>query len=60
MVAQIIKAKFKIVLSVMSVGRRLSQLGIACQKPLHRALERDEALVQRWLKTEYPKIKKMA
>jgi transposase len=35
-------------------------LGITCQKPLHRALERDEALVQRWLKTEYPKIKKMA
>ena len=25
----------------------------------HRALERDEALVQKWLKSEYPKIKKM-
>src|ERR1019366_8873523 len=30
------------------------------QKPLHRALERDEAQVQKWLKTEYPKIRKMA
>jgi len=27
-------------------GRLLAQLGITCQKPLHRAIERDEALVQ--------------
>jgi aryl-alcohol dehydrogenase-like predicted oxidoreductase len=33
-------------LSLVSVGRLLAQLGITCQKPLHRALERDEALVQ--------------
>lgn len=52
MVAQIIEAKFEIVLSAMSVGRLLAQLGITYQKPLHSALERDEALVQRWLKTE--------
>ena len=35
-------------------------MGITAQKPLHQALERDEALVKKWLKTEYPKIKKMA
>ena len=60
MVAALIRKKYSIRLAPNSVGRLLAQLGITCQKPLHRALERDEALVQKWLKTEYPKIKKMA
>src|ERR1700729_2631599 len=38
----------------------LAQLGITAQKPLYRAMERDETLVHKWLKTEYPMIKKMA
>jgi transposase len=60
MVAVLIANKFGIKLSRVSVGRLFAELGITPQKPLHQAIERDESLVQKWVKREYPKIKKMA
>jgi transposase len=60
MVAELVERKYGIRLARNSVGRLLAQLGITPQKPLYRATERDDTLVGKWLKTEYPKIKKMA
>lgn len=55
--ATLIKDKFNISFGLVAVGRLLTQLDITFQKPLHRALERDEALLQQWLKQEFPRIK---
>ena len=60
MIAKLIADKYGVRLSRQSVGRLLAQLGLSCQKPLYQALERDEALVKKWLKREYPAIKALA
>jgi transposase len=60
MIAKLIMDRFGVKLSASSVGRLLAQLGLICQKSLRRALEQDDALVQQWLKEEYPKIKALA
>lgn len=59
-VADLIRRKFGIVLSVWTVGRYLKRWGFTPQKPIRRAFERDPAAVQRWLEEEYPAIRRRA
>ena len=57
-VAEIIHRRFGVRYHVHHVGRLLHELGWSPQKPRGLAIERDEAAIQRWVKEEWPRIKK--
>ena len=59
-VAELIERKFNKKLSVASVGRLLHAWGITPQKPLRRAYERDPEAIERWVRKEYPAIRRRA
>jgi transposase len=56
MIRTLIWKKYRIRLSLPSIGRLLAQLGLTCQKPLVKALQQNPSLVEAWLKKEYPRI----
>jgi transposase len=60
MIRTLIRRKFGVELSVISVGRLLAQMGLSCQKPLSRAFERDATLVARWVQRDFPKLRALA
>ena len=60
MVREVIRAKFGVRLSDVSVGRLLKKLGLSAQKPLRRAYQQDPEAVDRWVNEEYPAIRKLA
>jgi len=60
MIRILIHERFGIKLSLPSVGRLLAQLGLTCQKPLMRAFQQNPALVEKWLREEYPQIRSKA
>ena len=57
-VAQLIDVRFGVRYHVDHIGRLLRAMGWSPQKPARRAIERDEAGIQRWLKHQWPRIKK--
>ena len=59
-VADLIKEKFGIDMSLSGVGKLLHRLGLTPQKPLRRAYERDEKAVKEWVEKVYPNVQKYA
>ncbi len=57
-VAGIIRKRFRVRYHVDHIGRLLRSMGWTPQKPQRRAVERDEEAIQRWIKQDWPRIKK--
>jgi transposase len=57
-VAKVIARAFRVRYHRAHVGRLLRDLGWSVQKPERRALERDEARIERWKRKTWPHIKK--
>ncbi len=60
MIRDLIRDKFHVRLSDVSVGRLLRKLGLSPQRPLRRAFQRDEEKVKEWQEKAYPEIQKLA
>jgi transposase len=59
-VGMLIRERFGVALSLVSVGRYLKRWGFTPQKPARRAWERNPKEVAAWLKREYPRIRREA
>lgn len=57
-VAELIKREFGVKYNSNYVARLLGRLGWSPQKPIRRAVERDETAIDRWVKVDWRRIKK--
>lgn len=57
-VTELIRRRFGIDYHVDHVGRLLHELGWSPQKPARRAAERDEREIRRWVREDWPSVKK--
>lgn len=60
MVRGLIRDRFGVSLSEVSVGRLLRKLGLSPQRPLSRAYQQDPEMVASWLREQFPAIQKEA
>ena len=59
-IAEMIRDRFEVTLTLPSIGRLLASLDITPQKPLRRAYERDEKEIRQWKEEQYPALRKRA
>lgn len=59
-IKQVIEREFGVSYHRDYISRLLHKIGWSVQKPDPRAIERDEELIQAWLKRDWPRIKKSA
>ena len=57
-VATVIAREFAVAYHPRSLGRALRARGFSPQQPVERARERDDALVEAWLKRDWPRVKR--
>ena len=57
-VAEVIQERFGVQYHVDHIGRLLHDLGWSPQKPARRAIERDEDEIRRWVREDWPRVKK--
>ncbi len=57
-IAKLIRERFGIRYSNGHIWHLLRRLGFSCQKPARRAIQRDEAAIERWKRRRWPALKK--
>jgi len=57
-IARMIEECYGVRYHVDHIPRLMARLGFSCQKPERRAVERDEKAVRRWVRKDWPRIKK--
>lgn len=57
-VGEVIRRRFGVRYSDSHVGRLLGRVGWSLQKPALRAAQRDEEKIERWVREDWPRIKK--
>lgn len=60
MVCELILREFKVKMSDVSAGRLLKKLGLSPQRPIHRAIQRDDLSVYKWMAEDFPAIRQLA